>query len=132
MDDRHDGVITADLEEDVVLVAAVDAPMGLGAPGLRTTSTAATAGLLRTLGPWAAALDQVLLPGAQLWVEDHGQGFTVRLLATAASGDDLERVAKAAGAGLEHVRTWHTDSGRDGRGSLPCGRHVHLAVVCLS
>ncbi|MEU5137745.1 hypothetical protein [Streptomyces californicus] len=132
IEDCHDGVITVDLEEGVVLVAAVDAPMGRGAPGLRTTSTAAAAGLLRTLGPWTDALDQALLPGVQLWVEDHGQDFTIRLLATAASGEDLESVAKAAGTGLEHVRTWHTDSGRDGRGSLPCGRHVHLAIVCLS
>ncbi len=131
-DDRHDGVITADLEDEVVLVAAVDTPVRGAAPRLRATSTSAAAGLLRTLAPWTAALDQELLPGAQLWVDDDGQDFTVRLLATAACGDDLESVAAAAGAGLEQVRTWRTDSGLDGRGSLPCGQTVHLGVVCLS
>lgn len=131
-DDRDDGVLTADLEDGVVLVAAVDAPVRGAATGLRATSTAAGAGLLRTLAPWTAALDQELLPGAQLWVEDDGPGFTVRLLATAVCGDDLESVAAAAGAGLESVRTWRTDSGLDGRGSLPCGQSVHLGVVRLA
>lgn len=130
--DRDDGVITADLEDEVVLVAAVDTPVGGTAPRLRATSTSAAAALLRTLAPWTAALDQELLPGAQLWMDDDGQDFTVRLLATAACGDDEESVAAAAGAGLEQVRTWRTDSGLDGRGSLPCGRTVHLGIVRLS
>ncbi|MET9836103.1 hypothetical protein ABZ302_32120 [Streptomyces sp. NPDC006237] len=131
VDDHDDGVITADLEDEVVLVAAVDAPVHEAAPRLRATSTSAAAGLLRTLAPWTAALDHELLSGAQLWVEDHGQGFTVRLLATAACGNDLESIAAAAGAGLEQVRTWRTDSGLDGRGNLPCGQPVHLGIVCL-
>ncbi|MEU7072975.1 hypothetical protein AB0B30_27970 [Streptomyces narbonensis] len=130
-DDRDDDVITADLEDDVVLVAAVDKPVRGAVPGLRATSTGAAAGLLRTLGSWTASLDQELLPEAQLWVEDHGQDFTVRLLATAARDDDLESVAAAAGSGLERVRTWRTDSGLDGQGSLPCGRTVYLAIVCF-
>lgn len=130
-DDRDGGVITADLEDGVVLVAAVDAPVRGAGPRLRATSTSAAAALLRKLAPWTAALNQELLPAAQLWVEDHGQGFTVRLLATAACGDDLERIAAAAGAGLEQVRTWRTDSGLDGRGSLPCGQTIYLGVVCL-
>ncbi|MGD1220516.1 hypothetical protein AB9Q10_19045 [Streptomyces krungchingensis] len=130
-DDRDDGVITADLEDDLVLVAAVDAPMRGAVPRLRATSTSAAAGLLQTLATWTAALNQELLSGAQLWVEDHGQGFTVRLLTTAACGDDLESIAAAAGAGLEQVRTWRTDSGLDGRGSLPCGQTVHFGVVCF-
>ncbi|MGV2917276.1 hypothetical protein [Streptomyces alfalfae] len=79
-DESDDGVITADLEDEVVLVAAVDGPVRGAATGLRVTSTAAGAGLLRTLAPWTATLDQELLSGAQLWVEDDGQGFTVRLL----------------------------------------------------
>ncbi|MET9103659.1 hypothetical protein [Streptomyces antibioticus] len=130
--DRDDGVITADLEDEVVLVAAVDTPVRGTAPRLRATSTSAAAALLRTLAPWTAALDQRLLSGAQLWVDDDGQVFTVRLLATAARGDDVESVAAAAGAGLEQVRTWRTDSGLDGRGSLPCGRTVHIGIVRLS
>ncbi|WP_243767024.1 hypothetical protein [Streptomyces sp. GC420] len=130
-DDRNGGVITADLEAEVVLVAAVDAPVRATVPRLRATSTPAAAGLLRTLAPWTAGLNQELLSGAQLWVEDHGHGFTVRLLATAECSDDLESVAAAASAGLEQVRTWRTDSGLDGRGSLPCGQTVHLGVVCL-
>ncbi|MFE3163323.1 hypothetical protein [Streptomyces sp. NPDC059224] len=130
--DRDDGVITADLEDDVVLVAAVDTPARGTAPRLRSTSTSAAAALLRTLAPWTAALDQELLSGAQLWVDDDGQVFTVRLLATAAGSDDVESVAAAAGAGLEQVRTWRTDSGLDGRGSLPCGRTVHIGIVRLS
>ncbi|MFF6979337.1 hypothetical protein ACFZAV_16690 [Streptomyces sp. NPDC008343] len=131
-DDRDDGVITADLEHEVVLVAAVDAPVGGAAHSFRATSTSAAVGLLRTLATWSAALDQELLPGAQLWVDDDGQDFTVRLLATAACGDDLESIAAAAGAGLGQVRTWRTDSGLDGRGSLPCGRTVHIGIVRLS
>ncbi|MEU8542917.1 hypothetical protein AB0C52_23525 [Streptomyces sp. NPDC048717] len=130
-DDRHDGVITADLEGEVVLVAAVDAPAREAALRLRATSTSAAAGLLRMLARWTAGLDQELLPGAQLWVEDDGQDFTVRLLAAAACGDDLDGVATAAGAGLDQVRTWRTDSGLDGRGSLPSGQTVHLGVVRL-
>ncbi|MEV7246666.1 hypothetical protein AB0N92_36295 [Streptomyces sp. NPDC093248] len=130
--DRDDGVITADLEDEVVLVAAVDTPVRGTTPRLRATSTSAAATLLRTLAPWTAALDQELLSGAQLWVDDDGQVFTVRLLATAARGDDMESVAAAAGAGLEQVRTWRTDSGLDGRGSLPCGRTVHIGIVRLS
>ncbi|MBQ0890478.1 hypothetical protein KBZ94_37095 [Streptomyces sp. RM72] len=130
--DRDDGVIPADLEDDVVLVAAVDTPARGTAPRLRSTSTSAAAALLRTLAPWTAALDQELLSGAQLWVDDDGQVFTVRLLATAAGSDDVESVAAAAGAGLEQVRTWRTDSGLDGRGSLPCGRTVHIGIVRLS
>ncbi|MCX4624457.1 hypothetical protein [Streptomyces albogriseolus] len=130
--DRDDGVITADLEDEVVLVAAVDTPVRGTAPRLRSTSTSAAAALLRTLAPWTAALDQELLSGAQLWVDDDGQVFTVRLLATAACGDDVESVAAAAGAGLEQVRTWRTDSGLDGRGILPCGRTVHIGIVRLS
>ncbi|WP_285551111.1 hypothetical protein [Streptomyces lavendulae] len=129
--DRDGGVLTADLEGDVVLVAAVDPPRRHTARGPRTTSTSAAAGLLRELAPWAVALDQELLPGAQLWVEDHGNDFTVRLLVSAACEDELDRVATAAGTGLERVRTWRTDSGLDGQGSLPCGRAVQLAVVCL-
>lgn len=131
-DGRDDGVLTVDLGEELVLVAAVDAPVRSAVPGVRSTSTSAAAELLRTLAPWTAVLDQDLLRGAELWVEDDGRDFTVRLLATAARGDDLERVAAAAGAGLEQVRTRRTDSGLDGHGSLPCGRPVHLAVVCLS
>jgi hypothetical protein len=130
--DRDDGVITADLEDEVVLVAAVDTPVHGTAPRLRATSTSAAAALLRTLAPWTATLEQELLPGAQLWVDDDGQVFTVRLLATAACDDDVESVAAAAGAGLEQVRTWRTDSGLDGRGSLPCGRTVHIGIVRLS
>ncbi|MEU8588599.1 hypothetical protein AB0C59_16605 [Streptomyces sp. NPDC048664] len=130
--DQDDGVITADLEDEVVLVAAVDTPVRETTPRLRATSTSAAATLLRTLAPWTAALDQELLSGAQLWVDDDGQVFTVRLLATAARGDDAESVAAAAGAGLEQVRTWRTDSGLDGRGSLPCGRTVHIGIVRLS
>ncbi|MGW2688904.1 hypothetical protein ACWC6I_37820 [Streptomyces sp. NPDC001414] len=132
--DRDDGVITADLEDEVVLVAAVDtsAPVRGTTPRPRSTSTWAAAALLRTLAPWTAALDQALLSGAQLWVDDDGQVFTVRLLATAARGDDVESVAAAAGAGLEQVRTWRTDSGLDGRGSLPCGRTVHIGIVRLT
>ncbi|MEV6581377.1 hypothetical protein AB0M92_24815 [Streptomyces sp. NPDC051582] len=129
---RDEGVLTVDLEEELVLVAAVDTPLRGAAPGGRLTSTAAAAELLRTLVPWTAVLDQERLPGAQLWVEDDGRGFTVRLLATAASGDDVERVAAAAGAGLERIRTRRTDSGLDGQGCLPCGRTVHLGVVPLS
>ncbi len=130
--DQDDGVITADLEDEVALVAAVDTPVRGTAPRHRATSTSAAAALLRTLAPWTAALDQQLLSGAQLWVDDDGQGFTVRLLATAACGEDVESVAAAAGAGLEQVRTWRTDSGLDGRGSLPCGRTVHIGIVRLS
>lgn len=129
---RDEGVLTVDLEEELVLVAAVDTPVRGAVPGGRSTSTAAAAELLRTLVPWTAVLDQERLPGAQLWVEDDGRSFTVRLLATAASGDDVERVAAAAGAGLERIRTRRTDSGLDGRGRLPCGRAVHLGVVPLS
>uniref|UniRef100_UPI002F90B707 hypothetical protein n=2 Tax=Streptomyces TaxID=1883 RepID=UPI002F90B707 len=61
--DRDDGVITADLEDEVVLVAAVDTPVRGTAPRLRSTSTSAAAALLRTLAPWTAALDQELLSG---------------------------------------------------------------------
>ena len=130
--DRDDGVITADLEDEVVLVAAVDTPVHGTAPRLRSTSTSAAAALLRTLAPWTGALDQELLSGGQLGGGDDGQVFTVRLLATAARGDDVESVAAAVGAGLEQVRTWRTDSGLDGRGSLPCGRTVHIGIVRLS
>jgi hypothetical protein len=131
-DGWDEGVLTADLEDAVVLVAAVDAPVHGGAPGLRVTSTSDVAGLLRSLKPWADALDQARLPEAQLWVEDDGLDFMVRLLATAASGDDLERVAVAAGTGLEQVRIRRSDSGLDGHGSLPCGRIVHVGVVRLA
>ncbi|WP_405533786.1 hypothetical protein OG592_43105 (plasmid) [Streptomyces avidinii] len=129
---RDGGVLTVDLEEQLVLVAAVDAPVRGAVPGERVTSTTAAAGLLRNLAPWAAALERERLPGAQLWVEDDGRGFTVRLLVTAATGDDVEAVAAAAGSGLARVRTRRTDSGLDGQGCLPCGRTVHLGVVPLS
>lgn len=132
--DRDDGVLTADLEDGLVLVAAVDPPRrrtALGRPGPRATSTSAAAGLLRTLAPWTAALDQELLPDVQLWVEDDGEDFTVRLVASAASEDQLDRVAAAVGTGLGRVRTWRTDSGLDGQGSLPCGRTVQLGIVRL-
>ncbi|MEU0222658.1 hypothetical protein ABZ281_50120, partial [Streptomyces sp. NPDC006265] len=128
---RDEDVLTVDLEE-LVLVAAVDTPVRGAMPGGRLTSTAAATELLRTLVPWTAVLDQERLPGAQLWVEDDGRHFTVRLLATAASSDDVESVAAAAGAGLEHIRTRRTASGLDGQGCLPCGRTVHLGVVPLS
>lgn len=128
---RDEGVLTADLEDDLVLVAAVDPPRRRTALGPRATSTSAAAGLLRTLALWTAALDQKLLSDVQLWVEDHGEDFTVRLLAMAQCEDELDRVAAAAGTGLGGVRTWRTDSGLDGRGSLPCGRTVHLAIVCI-
>ncbi|MFD8947595.1 hypothetical protein ACFV0B_01880 [Streptomyces xanthophaeus] len=130
--DRDDGVLTADLEDGLVLVAAVDPPRRRPALGrLRATSTSAATGLLRTLAPWTAALDQELLPDVQLWVEDDGEDFTVRLVASAASEDELNRVAAAAGTGLGRVRTWRTDSGLDGQGSLPCGQAVQLGVVRL-
>ncbi|WP_435057784.1 hypothetical protein [Streptomyces sp. bgisy060] len=128
--DRDDGILTADLGNDVVLVAAVDPPRRRITPGPRATSTSSAAGLLRELVPWTASLDQELLTGAQLWVEDHGTDFTVRLL-VAACEDELDRVAAAAGTGLEQVRTWRTDSGLDGQGSLPCGRAVQLGIVRL-
>ncbi|KOV41898.1 hypothetical protein ADK98_25200 [Streptomyces sp. H036] len=130
--DRDDGVLTADLGDGLVLVAAVDPPRrrtALGRP--RATSTSAAAGLLRTLVPWTASLDQELLPDVQLWVEDHGEDFTVRLVVSAASEDELDRLAAAAGTGLGRVRTWRTDSGLDGQGGLPCGRTVQLGVVRL-
>lgn len=129
---RDEGVLTVDLEQELVLVAGVDTPVRGAVPGGRLTSTAAAAELLRTLVPWTAVLDQERLPGAQLWVEDDGRGFTVRLLAPAASRDDVERVAAAAGAGLERIRTRRTDSWSDGQGCLPCGRTVYLGVVPLS
>lgn len=121
-----------DLDGDVVMVAAVDASVRGVVPWARSTSTPAAAELLRTLASWAAALDEDLLRGTQLWLEDDGRDFTVRLLVTAARGGDLERVAAAASAGLQRIRTRRTESGLDGRGNLPCGRLVHLAVVCLS
>ncbi|MFD8413984.1 hypothetical protein ACFV2Q_19870 [Streptomyces sp. NPDC059650] len=131
-DGRDDGVLTADLHDDVVLVAAVDAPVRGCGRAPRATSTSAVVGLLQALAPWAAALDHSVLPGAQLWVEDDGRDFTVRLLVTATHDGDLERVAAAAGTGLERVRAQRTDSGLDGAGRLPGGRTVHLGVVCLS
>ncbi|RSS84758.1 hypothetical protein EF919_38485 [Streptomyces sp. WAC02707] len=131
-DGRDGGVLTVDLDGDMVMVAAVDTLVRGAVRGVRATSTPAAAELQRKLAPWTAALDQELLPGAQLWVEDHGNDFSVRLLVSAAGEGELDRVAAAAGAGLARVRTWRADSGLDGRGSLPCGRTVHLAVVCLS
>ncbi|MFI6688072.1 hypothetical protein [Streptomyces sp. NPDC050485] len=127
-----DGVLTADLDDGLVLVAAMAPPVRGAGAEVRVTSTSAAAGLLRSLAAWTAGLDHDLLPGAQLWVEDDGRTFTVQLLATAASGAELEAVAAAAGAGLERLRTRRTDSGLDGRGRLPCGRTVQLGVACLS
>ncbi|WP_394426396.1 hypothetical protein [Streptomyces sp. SGAir0957] len=124
--------LTADLGASLVLVAAVAPPVDGGGTAGRATSTRAAADLLRSLAPWASGLDHVLLPEAELWVEDLGGSFTVRLLTTAGPSSDLETVAAAAGDGLDRPRTWCTDSGIDGEGHLPCGRRVQFGVVALS
>ncbi|MFD7919716.1 hypothetical protein ACFV3R_10865 [Streptomyces sp. NPDC059740] len=124
--------LTADLGASLVLVAAVAPPVDGGGTAGRETSTRATADLLRSLTPWAHGLNHELLPEAELWVEDHGGAFTVRLLTTVGSSSALESVAAAAGDGLDRLRTWRTDSGVDGVGHLPCGRPVQLGVVFLS
>ncbi|MFI5987726.1 hypothetical protein ACIBEA_43590 [Streptomyces sp. NPDC051555] len=123
--------LTADLAEGLVLVAGIDElAAGNGTRG-RSTSTAAAAELLRTLEPWARGLRQEIQPVAELWVEDQGDAFTVRLLATAGEGDDPEAIAAAAGQGLDRFRLRRSDSGLDGTGRLPCGLAVRIGVVCL-
>ncbi|MFJ5850855.1 hypothetical protein [Streptomyces sp. NPDC092903] len=121
--------LTADLGGDLVLIAAVAPPDA--AANARVTSTQDAAELLRTLAPWADGLDQTLAHTAELWVDDRGHAYTVRLLATAGQSEDLQAAAEAAGQGLARFRTWRTDSGIDGVGRLPCGRTVHVGVVSL-
>ncbi|MFD6967439.1 hypothetical protein [Streptomyces sp. NPDC059949] len=123
--------LTADLSGDLVLVAAAAPPAPDEAADARVTSTRAAAELLRTLASWAGGLDQDLAHTAELWVDDRGHAYTVRLLTTAGQSDDLEAAAAAAGQGLARFRTWRTDSGIDGVGRLPCGRTVHVGVVAL-
>ncbi|MGW1159346.1 hypothetical protein ACWD48_14195 [Streptomyces sp. NPDC002519] len=124
--------LTADLGASLVLVAAVAPPVDGGGTAGRATSTRAAADLLRSLAPWVSGLDHELLPEAELWVEDLGGAFAVRLLATVGPSGALETVAAAAGDGLDRPRTWRTDSGIDGEGHLPCGRRVQFGVVALS
>lgn len=121
--------LTADLGGDLVLIAAAAPPDA--AANARVTSTQAAAELLRTLASWAGGLDQALAHTAELWVDDRGHAYTVRLLATAGQSEDLQAAAEAAGQGLARFRTWRTDSGIDGVGRLPCGRTVHVGVVSL-
>ncbi|WP_424892201.1 hypothetical protein [Streptomyces sp. XH2] len=123
--------VTADLDDGLVLVAGLAEPVESAGTSGRTTSTAGAAALLRTLVPWAHGLDQDVLHAAELWVDDQGHAFTVRLLTTAGQGTDLEAVAAAAGKGLGRLRTRRTDSGIDGAGRLPCGRMVQIGVVRL-
>ncbi|MCX4826064.1 hypothetical protein OG883_41070 [Streptomyces sp. NBC_01142] len=125
--DDGGGSLTADLDQDVVLVAGIAPPANGTMQGRRATSTASAAELLRTLAAWARDLDQDLLPMAELWVDDQGDKYMVRLLTTAG-----EAVAAAAGKGLTRLRTRRTDSGLDGVGRLPCGRPVRVGVVCLN
>ncbi|MEV7465506.1 hypothetical protein AB0O20_03185 [Streptomyces kronopolitis] len=124
--------LTADLGASLVLVAAVAPPVDGGGTAVRATSTRAAADLLRSLAPWVSGLDHELLPEAELWVEDLGGSFTVRLLTTVGPSGTLETVAAASGDGLDRPRTWRTDSGIDGEGHLPCGRRVQFGVVALS
>ncbi|RLU82600.1 hypothetical protein CTZ27_29935 [Streptomyces griseocarneus] len=123
--------MTADLDDGLVLVAGLAEPVDGAGTTDRTTSTAAAAALLRTLAPWAQGLDLDVLPAAELWVDDQGHAFTVRLLTTAGQDADLEAVVAAAGKGLDRLRTRRTDSGLDGAGRLPCGRMVQVGVVRL-
>lgn len=130
-DTSYGGVrLTADLDGGLVLVTGISPAHDPGPPG-RATSTQAAVELLHSLASWAGGLDQELLHSAELWVEDHGHAFTVRLLTTAGQSDTLDTVAAAAGRGLARFRTWRTDSGLDGAGRLPCGRSVQIGVVCL-
>ncbi|MEU6350086.1 hypothetical protein ABZ896_12235 [Streptomyces sp. NPDC047072] len=123
--------LTADLGRDLVLVAGI-APAASTGPGGRATSTQAAADLLRTVAPWAAALDEELQQTAELWVEDDGHTCTLRLLTTAGHDSCLEAVAAAAGKGLARLRTWPSQSGVDGVGQLPCGATVQIGVVSLA
>lgn len=81
-----------------MVLGATVAPSTPGpAAGFRATSTTAAAGLPRAPAEWTAELDGEALLWEQLWVEDHGLGFTVRLLAATAGEEETERVAAAAG-----------------------------------
>ncbi|MFF4531696.1 hypothetical protein ACFY1P_20790 [Streptomyces sp. NPDC001407] len=123
--------VTADLDDGLVLVAGLAEPVDGSEVTGRTTSTAAASTLLRALTPWVHGLDVDVLQAAELWVDDQGHAFTVRLLTTAGQGTDLEAVFAAAGKGLDRLRTRRTDSGLDGAGHLPCGRMVQIGVVRL-
>ncbi|MEU0110644.1 hypothetical protein ABZ313_35510 [Streptomyces sp. NPDC006251] len=94
----------------------------------RSTSTGATAALLRTLAPWARALSISGVYVAELTVQDDGERLGVQLIVES-DGDPGEtlRLAAAGTTGLRRFR--HDEAGLDARGRLPTGEPVMVSVV---
>jgi hypothetical protein len=117
--------LTADLPGGVMLIAGTHPTLGRHQPA-RTTSTSATAALLRALVPWARTLSG--LPVTGLEITDDAQRLAVQLLVDSA-GDPDAAMSRAA-TGVTALRTCPADPfGIDGRGRLPSGHPVLISVM---
>lgn len=119
--------LTADLPGGMVLVAGTHPTLNRSRPE-RSTSTAATAALLRTLLPWAQTLSSLPVSVSGLEVTDTAHRLAVQLLVDGA--DDPKAAMVAASTGVTALQTAPAvPFGIDGRGRLPSGQPVLISVM---
>jgi len=119
--------LTTDLPGGIVLLAGTHPTLNRTPPA-RTTSTAATAALLRALHPWALALAGTPVAVSGLQIRDDAHRLDVQLLVDGA--DDPAAACAAACAGITALRTRPaTPYGIDARGRLPTGQPVLISVL---
>ncbi|WSM44832.1 hypothetical protein OIE78_35285 (plasmid) [Streptomyces cellulosae] len=95
----------------------------------RSTSTRATAALLRTLAPWGRALSASCVDVTELTAQDDEERLTVQLIVESDGGDPREtlRLAAVGTTGLRRCR--EDEAGLGARGQLPSGESVMVSVV---
>ncbi|MFJ9574625.1 hypothetical protein [Streptomyces bacillaris] len=125
--DAYTYTLTADLPGGMMLVAGTHPTLGRHQPA-RTTSTAATAALVRSLLPWAQTLAALPVDVTGLEITDDARRLAVQLLVDSA-GDPAAAMSVAA-TGVTALRTGPGDPfGIDGRGRLPSGHPVLISVL---
>ncbi|MEU6405326.1 hypothetical protein [Streptomyces sp. NPDC046985] len=125
--DAYTYTLTAGLPGGMVLVAGTHPTLGRYQPA-RTTSTAATAALVRSLRPWAQALAALPVDVTGLEITDDARRLAVQLLVDSAG--DPAAAMSAAATGVTSLRTGPGDPfGIDGRGRLPSGHPVLISVM---
>lgn len=125
--DAYTYTLTADLPDGMMLIAGTHPTLGRHQP-VRTTSTAATTALLRSLLPWAQTLAGLPVDVAGLEISDDARRLAVQLLVDSAG--DPAAAMSAAATGVTALRTSPGDPfGIDGRGRLPSGHPVLISVM---
>ncbi|MCM2430986.1 hypothetical protein [Streptomyces sp. RKAG337] len=126
--DAYTYTLTVDLPGELLLVAGTHPTFNNRTPAARTTSTAATAALLRGLLPWAEDLSTLPVALTGLEVRDDSRRVHVQLLVDS-DGDPKAALAMAS-TGVRALRTSPgIPFGIDGRGRLPSGHHVLISVM---